>query len=87
MTLSNLEICKKIAEIEGAVRTEVLVCDTTNKETLVAFFCLGKDFSYQKPIANYGYNPLASDSESFQLMLKHKVVLTYSETSLRRAFL
>lgn len=62
--LTNLEICKKIAEIEGFTIPE---CGHTNDGVWCSFM----------PNNCYGhYNPLTDDALCFQLMVKHKMQLT-----------
>jgi hypothetical protein len=82
MKLSKININKRIAEIEGAVRTSVSINDVTKEESLIAYFTLGEGFSHQQPIAQYGYNPLDSERDCWILMIKHHFIVLMNEDGL-----
>ncbi len=63
--MNDLEICKRIAEIEGA--KETLYSRIKPKELTAVF-----DNS-----THFNYNPLTDDALCFQLMVKHKVSVFY----------
>jgi hypothetical protein len=62
---TDLEICKRIAEIEG------LVFCTGNRYARIEIWKDGKVYKYEK------YNPLTDDALCFKLMLKYETSLTY----------
>lgn len=63
--LTDLEICKKIADIEG------LMFDTGGRYARIEIWKDGKIFKYKK------YNPLKDDALCFKLMKKHKIDLEF----------
>ena len=63
--LTDLEICKRIAEIEGELVTTVYEFD----EALRTQLKYGSEFGYRMP----EYNPLTDDALCFRLMVKYKV--------------
>ena len=62
--MKDLEICKKIAEIEGEHVTEV---ECSDGSWLCSELC-------------NEYNPLTDDDLCFKLMIKHRVALFVSES-------
>ncbi len=67
--LTNLDICKRIAEIEG------LTCEL--RESL-----FGNKILYALTESHGGlksYNPLKDDALCFQLIIKHKIDLIFNE--------
>lgn len=66
MELTDLEICKRLAEIEGATETFI-----TRDKTITALF----DRVSAHDRTAYNYNPLTDDALCFQLMVKYKISL------------
>lgn len=67
----NLAICKRIAEIEGAVKV------STSQGRVDALF----EYQIGGLISSYithGYSPLLDDALCFQLMVKHQIKLMYT---------
>lgn len=64
--MSDLEVCKRIAEIEGA--KETLYSRVKPKELTAVF-----DNS-----THFNYNPLTDDALCFALMVKYKVLITWN---------
>tara|TARA_R110000787_G_scaffold270630_1_gene377625 strand:- start:75 stop:407 length:333 start_codon:yes stop_codon:yes gene_type:complete len=67
IVLTDLEICKRIAEIEGRS------CWQTSSGEGVCINC----FEGERDSAVRYYNPLTDDALCFTLMLKYEVSLTY----------
>ena len=65
--LTDLEICKRIAEIEGA--KETLFSRVKPKELTAVF----------DGNTTFNYNPMKDDALCFKLMLRYEVSLTYGE--------
>ena len=65
--LADLEICKRIAEIEG-----LMFC-TGNRYARIEIWLDGKVYKYKK------FNPLTDDALCFKLMVKYEVSLTYGD--------
>jgi len=65
--LTDLEICKRIAEIEN-----LMFC-TGGRYKRIEIWKNGKVFKYEK------YNPLTDDALCFKLMVKYKVLITWQE--------
>ena len=61
--LADLEICKRIAEIEG-----LMFCPG-NRYARIEIWKDGKVYKYEK------FNPLTDDGLCFKLMVKHKISL------------
>jgi len=78
--LSDLEICQKIALIEGANKAGIVELDGV--KSLTAWFCLGEGFSYKEPVAHYNYNPLQDDALCFKLMIKYEITREYEHYDL-----
>ena len=62
--LTDLEICKKIAEIEGSKDTLYSYSNHKVSKKLIAIF-------YDRTV--FGYNPLTDKTLCFDLMVKHGV--------------
>lgn len=73
--LTDLEIIRKIAKIEGATETHTVSLGGIT--SITAFFKLGDGFSYQNPLGWNNYNPLTDKALCFDLMVKYKVKWTY----------
>ena len=71
--MADLELCKKIAEIEGATQVEVVRLGEI--ESLTAWFTLGDGFSYQKPVAYHNYRPHTDDALIWQLQIAHGIII------------
>ena len=67
--LADLEICKRIAEIEG-----LMFC-TGNRYARIEIWKDGKVYKYEK------YNPLTDGALCFKLMVKHKISLIQHQNS------
>ena len=67
--LTDLEICKRIAEIEGAFKVQD---DGIN---VVAIFKVGSGIHMYES-ACHGFNPLIDDGLCFRLMVKYGVILS-----------
>lgn len=78
--LTDLEICKRIAEIDGAFKV------VEHGMAIIAFFKVGSGIhTYESSV--FGYNPLTDDALCFQLMIKHEVrVLRYYKLGDLEAF-
>ncbi len=72
--LTDLEICRRIADIEGIHYMETRYVEN-NFLALVG----ENDFTGTPPEMIGEYNPLTDDSLCFQLMIKHRVELHYDE--------
>jgi hypothetical protein len=68
--LTDLEICKRIAEIEGAKETLYSYSNFNKPKELTAIF---------ESSTHFDYNPLTDNYLCFSLMLRHEVSLTYGE--------
>lgn len=82
MELTDLEICKRIAEIEGFdfIKFEnSIVKITTKKVTMNCFYKDLKDHVKVMYNKNNIYNPLTDDALCFKLMVKYKVLITWQE--------
>jgi hypothetical protein len=64
--LTDLEICKRIAEIEGAKETLYSYSSFNTPKELTAVFDSSTVFNY---------NPLTDDALCFKLMVKYKISL------------
>ncbi len=79
--MNDLEICKRIAEIEGVEhlcdKGVVVLCENYNE--LINTICSGRYSPEQvvKFIAKASYNPLTDDALCFKLMVKHKVIMDW----------
>lgn len=79
--LTDLEICKKIAEIEGVkaheFRGSIVLSEDYNE--VVNSVASGRYSPEQvaKLIARWEYSPLTDDALCFQLMVKHEVEREY----------
>lgn len=81
MSLTDLEICKRIAEIEGKKGIIVRpLGDGKNHVTVRFTECTG----YIKCVA---YNPLTDDALCLQLMLKHKISVDFRADGRVQAFI
>jgi hypothetical protein len=67
--LTDLEICKRIAEIEGAKETLYSYSSFNKAKELTAVF----DSS-----THFDYNPLTDDALCFRLMIKYGIILMTS---------
>ena len=76
--MNDLEICKRIAEIEGAVKTEIFTSNKAGEKTLAVYFSLSGD--YGQPMAHHNYNPLTDDGLCFRLMKKYSICLDINPT-------
>ena len=67
--LTDLEICKAIAEIEGL---ENYISE--NKR-----YCMTRDKSSTRIIRHVEYNPLTDDALCFRLVVKYKISIDHDE--------
>jgi hypothetical protein len=72
--MTDLEICKRLAEIEG------FLIDPDDKYPRYLRFKSGKHVGYKT------YNPLTDDALNHQLMIKHKIDLDFTDDGYTRAW-
>jgi len=72
--MNDLEICKRIAEIDGAFKS------THDGIHVTAYFTVGCGVhTYESTI--HGYNPLTDDALCFQLIEKYKVLIDWANSN------
>jgi hypothetical protein len=75
--LTDLEICQRIAEIEGVKDTVNVAIKAISNQKYHSIFNPSNVTS--PPTFDDVYNPLADDALCFKLMVKHNVSLTYGD--------
>ena len=74
--MDDLEICKRIAEIEGVIGHEYQGSFVPSNKFGMAVND-SKDNIYSYSVDDYSYNPLIDDALCFKLMVKYEIQLTY----------
>jgi hypothetical protein len=75
--LTDLEICQRIAEIEGVTATVNVAIEAISNQKYNSIFNPNNITS--PPTFGEIYNPLTDNSLCFSLMLRHEVSVTYGE--------
>ncbi len=80
--LTDLEICTRIAEIEGFTDISVYSGVDSGGTLMVSKFEILTDDGKGFPLKIHNYNPLTDDALCFRLMVKHKIDFVNFDTDM-----
>lgn len=82
--LTDLEICKRIAEIDGVkhLQDRGVIILSENYNDFINTICSGRYHPDQvkKITLDYSYNPLTDDALCFRLMVKYRLLVSNDDT-------